>query len=135
MDGGYIGRSGFGNTAIAGQGGGGVFMQGGAVFTMSNGAISGNAANGGSAHGGGVYLAQSDPFTMMGGSITDDNATPNNLMSSGVTLYRSDTSINAVYDNPLGTGPILATTPSLSYGTSVALPYYDAGSLSTAPNN
>lgn len=71
------------NTMTDGHGGGGVYVDTAGKFTMSNGSISYNEANGCS--GGGVYVYDSDSgsgtFTMTGGIIN------NNTSSQGGGVY------------------------------------------------
>ena len=65
--------------------GGGVRLEGGAVFTMNGGTITGNTA----ATGGGVYAAPAAVFTMNGGTITGNTAETGGGVYRGGTFTRN----------------------------------------------
>jgi hypothetical protein len=74
--------------------GGGVWIAGGAVFTMNGGTISNNAAQHSIYGGGGVIVGSNSTFVMEGGTITADNT----ATVSGKVLYKVATA-TAVYGN------------------------------------
>lgn len=68
-------------TGGSGGKGGGVYVDGGATFTLTSGNIAGNTANA----GGGVYVNKGGTFTMEDGSINNNKATVGG--GGGVMVY------------------------------------------------
>ena len=104
-----------GNTATSK--GGGVYMYNGAKFTMDNGSITGNHADGAKYGGGGVYSFKGTTFTMNGGEISGNtvagsgggvfNHTATFKMTGG-KIYNNDadTSSDDIYSNVKDGGSI-----------------------------
>ena len=73
------------NSAIGGNGGGGVFVRSGAVFTMEDGEISWNSSESTSGGGGGVYTQGT--FIMEGGEISRNTAARSVSTADGGGVY------------------------------------------------